>query len=142
MKKSKKNPHGRSLPKILLTIVLLFAGLSSSKATINTWLGGNSGDEALWSEDLNWSLGHVPTSSEDAEIPVTIYDPILDVNTTTHKLFIKGTATLTLDPSYTFTTTGDVTVGNGGGAATLFLAGGAIEVGGNFGGNGVGFLIT
>jgi len=53
--------------KNLITILLMLAALAgfSQKAT-NYWDGSFN---SYWHNDNNWSLGHIPTSTEDVVIP-------------------------------------------------------------------------
>ncbi len=93
--------------------------LELAPSTINVWTGNSSN---YWGTSANWSLGHIPTATEDVEIPnvnmpcivdfsdktcnnltiypgatVKIYDQILTVN---NDLTVQGTIEMTQADAY------------------------------------------
>src|SRR5689334_21806067 len=86
--------------------------------TANHWINASGGD---WSVDANWSLGHVPTASEDAVIDLPgSYTVTHTVNVTDSAASITTAAPLTISGG-ALATTGTLLS-----TATLTLAGGSI----------------
>jgi hypothetical protein len=62
--------------------------IAPTSLTVNTWLGGTSSD---WNTADNWSLNHIPTSTEGVIIPNsanTSHDPILPSSPTAEAKFL------------------------------------------------------
>lgn len=61
--------------KILLSLSLIFS--FSNYNSQNIWQGSINSD---WHNDCNWSLGHIPTAVETAEIPTSATYPVITGN--------------------------------------------------------------
>ena len=79
---------------VTLTIANLFF-VTAVFAQTNTWDGSSSNN---WNTGSNWSLNHVPTSSEDVVINI---NAAINVNTspTVHSLTISNSATVSFTSS-------------------------------------------
>lgn len=91
---------------------LLFGCLltSSLQADVNTWTGTGVGD---WFDDVQWSLGHYPTNSEEVVLNSGAL-VVLSNSTAALKSFtMNGTATLTFTNWTTALSAVDVTVNGG-----------------------------
>jgi len=64
----------------------------SISAHPNVWLGGTT----VWSTGSNWSYGAKPSATEDAIIPNTANQPILNGNEQVYSIWIRPSATVSL----------------------------------------------
>ena len=64
--------------------------------TTYTWIGGDAGFETSWNRAANWSPAGIPnTATENAVIPDTANDPVLDVTgITINNLTINSSASV------------------------------------------------
>ncbi|MCF8403887.1 MAG: hypothetical protein K9H58_08080 [Bacteroidales bacterium] len=91
---------------ILLVILFLLPTLASFGVT-NYWTGSFN---TYWHNNNNWSLGHIPLSTEDVIITTSGYTPHVDIyDETCNSLNIYFGATLIIDDQ-TLTVTNTVTV--------------------------------
>ncbi|RZK31169.1 MAG: hypothetical protein EOO63_04855, partial [Hymenobacter sp.] len=82
------------LPHLLLGLGL-FLTATAAQAQTNVWQGGASPSPTEYALPANWSLGRVPGPMDDARIPATTNQPVIN------NLGIART--LTIDPSATLT---------------------------------------
>ena len=83
-------------------------GILIGDAVPNVWTGNFNN---YWGNAANWSLNHIPTSSEDVEIPNVNMPCIVDYSDKTcHDITIYSGATVNINNSYALNVTGDVTV--------------------------------
>jgi len=114
--------------------------LSCTTGTINNWKGSTS---TAWATTSNWSRGHVPRTTEIAEIGVAAYtgaanQPTISTGNPTVEAIVFGannTPTLTINSGQTLTVTGGLGVNTGStatinGPGTLSLAGSSSVVSG------------
>lgn len=94
-----------------------------SNPYIATWTGGTSTD---WNTQTNWDIGIVPTSVYDVSIPDVVNDPIVDEDPTTpaicSNLSLESDASLTINAGKALTVTGNLTVADAKGPATLSVS--------------------
>ncbi|WP_445454794.1 T9SS type A sorting domain-containing protein [Flavobacterium sp. 25HG05S-40] len=105
--------HDKAFLKLIMFVVFLF-GIQNFYAQTNTWDGSSSNS---WNTSANWSLNHVPTSSEDVVIPNVSTDPRYSSSSSTVKsITVQNGGNLLFERSsaYTLTVTGNVTVNLGG----------------------------
>jgi hypothetical protein len=83
--------------------------LSISPATRGIWAGNTNSD---WVIVSNWSCPDLPLTTTDVVIPFTPNQPVIATDVACNKLTIDNNASLTINPKYSLTLSGDF-VNNG-----------------------------
>ena len=75
----------------------------------NTWIGGGNTSKTDWNDPTNWSLGTVPSATDNVVIPQTSYNPVLSSNVTVKSITIQSSGYLTLPSKYTLNVSNGIT---------------------------------
>jgi len=85
----KPDPGGNAIET--LDIIVVGTGVPVS------WLGGDLGGPTDWNIGNNWSTGSIPGAFDRITIPITLNDPVLDINRSVVSIDVRSGATLHLN---------------------------------------------